>query len=219
MKLKVPTYCLVAALAFIAPALQAAVITPLLISGSSTSTTTTIGSPRTIDAALDGSGLTAVGDVSTWTHAAAGNSGHYLSAQYVPAANVVNETITLDFGAAYDIDNIYLWAYNRAENNRGIQTFDIAFDTGSGFGSAVSASSLGITNFTQGVGSGTSSTQTRTFTSTQTGVERIRLTNITNFGGDRIGISEIRFGGTAVPEPSAALLGGIGALLFVRRRK
>ena len=33
------------------------------------------------------------------------------------------------------------------------------------------------------------------------------------------GIGEIRFEGTLVPEPSAALLGGFGALLLLRRRR
>lgn len=35
-------------------------------------------------------------------------------------------------------------------------------------------------------------------------------------GGERVGLSEVRF--SQVPEPTAALLGGIGLLALLRRR-
>jgi hypothetical protein len=224
--MRLPSIITPLAAAFVALNSNAAVITPLLTtdSGSTTSTSTTIGGSRTIDAALNGVGLSGggtSGDILTETHATAqGNTNnHYLSNNYSPAANVANEVITLDLGGPFNINDIYLWGYSRAESNRGIRTFDIAFDTGSGFGSAVTALSLGITDFDEGPGSGSSSVQTRTFTSTQSGVERVQLSNITNFGGDRIAISEIRFGGTAVPEPSAFLLSSLGTLILFRRRR
>ena len=52
----------------------------------------------------------------------------------------------------------------------------------------------------------------------------IRMTVTDNFfgthtGGDRVGISEIRFMGDAVPETSTALLAALGSLCILRRRR
>jgi hypothetical protein len=59
---------------------------------------------------------------------------------------------------------------------------------------------------------------------TLTGVTNIRFSSITNFGDDGtgnsniVGMNEVRFV-NVVPEPSAALLGGLGVLGLLRRRR
>lgn len=225
MKPKSLFHSLLVALAALAPVLRAAIVTPLLSTdgGSVTSSTTFQDAPRTIDSALDGSGLTAVlteANILTVEHTPATISdNHFLTSAAQPVAN---EVLTFDLGGTFDISDIYLWQYHRPQVNRGVINFDIAFssDGGSTFGTAVAASSLGITDFALGATGGNALAQQRTFAAPQPGVTAIQLTNIQNNGDARIGIPEIRFGGTVVPEPStsALLLGVFGAFVLRRRR-
>ncbi|HEX7262412.1 MAG TPA: PEP-CTERM sorting domain-containing protein, partial [Luteolibacter sp.] len=58
------------------------------------------------------------------------------------------------------------------------------------------------------------------FSSDQIGVERIRLTvaqGDTGTGQTAGGFDEVAF--SSIPEPSAALLGGLGLLALLRRRR
>lgn len=205
---------------------SAGVITPLLSTdvGSSTSSTTTIGSPRTIDAAVSGLGLSGggtSGDILSETHDAGQSATHWLSDSGIITAGVsLSEVLTFDLGGSFDIDTIYIWTYNRPERARGVRTFDIAFSTdgGANFSPAVSAASLGMADFDIGATGGISSVQTRTITA-QSGVTDIRFTNIANFGAsDRLALPEIRFG-EVIPEPGSLAMLGLGGLLIARRRR
>ncbi|MFK7909280.1 MAG: PEP-CTERM sorting domain-containing protein [Akkermansiaceae bacterium] len=206
-------YSALLSLAMVTVSSAAIVITP-----TSATSTTSIGGTRTITAAIDSTGLDGVGDILDQTHDGGNSNTHWLS-------NTTNETVTFDLGGgtSFDVDTIYLWTYNRPERNRGVRTFDIAFSTdgGSSFGAAVSAASLGLTEFNIGTNNGSerSTVQTRSITK-QTGVTDIQITNITNWGdGSRIAIPEIRFG-DSVPEPSSVALISLAGLGFlIRRRK
>lgn len=98
---------------------------------------------------------------------------------------------------------------------RGIRNFDLWVSTdGTNFTEAVTKASLG--DFTIGDGSN-QAVQTKTFASIS-GVTHVELRNLNNWGGsDFYGLSEIRF--AAIPEPSAALLGSLGLLALLRRRR
>ena len=56
---------------------------------------------------------------------------------------------------------------------------------------------------------------------TYTGVTNVKFNDATHFsndGSDIVGLNEVRF--TVIPEPSAAaLLGGLGMLVLLRRRR
>jgi hypothetical protein len=190
-----------------------------IITPTSATSTTSIGGTRTIAAAIDSTGLSGggtSGDILSENHDGGGLNTHWLS-------NTTSETVTFDLGGTFDLNTIYLWAYNRPERNRGVRTFDIAFSTNGGvsYSAAVTADSLGLADFIIGTSSGgdISSAQTRDIT-TQTGVTNIRLTNISNFGDSaRIALPEIRFG-NSVPEPTSSALLGLGGLgLLIRRRR
>ena len=211
-----------AALTLMTGAIEAAVITPT----AATSTTQHDG-VRPITNTINSSGLSGggtSGDILSETHAGgATSSNHWLSSSSAGGGSTTSatEVLTFDLGGTFDVDTIYLWAYNRPEKNRGIKTFNIAFSTdgGGSFGTAVSAASLGMGDFVIGTsGSNDSSTvQTRTIT-TQTGVTDIQLTGLTTHGSTGfIAISEIRFG--AVPEPGSLALLGLGGLLIASRRR
>jgi hypothetical protein len=228
--MKIKTILSIITIPLATSSLQAAVIFPLLStdSGSVTSSTLTEeDAPRTIDSALDGSGFTSTltdANVLTVEHEpATSTDNHYLGNTGNGGADSIAATvITFDLGGAYDVTDIYLWQYHRSQTGRGLRSFDIAFSTDGGttFGTAVAASTLGITEFTIGSTSGNSTAQQRTFSSTQSGVDAIQFSIIVNHGDTtRLGISEIRFGGTAVPEPSSTALLGLGGLAFILRRR
>ncbi len=214
-----------------ASALQAAIISPLLSTapGSLTSSfLTSEDSLRTINSALDGSGLSATptdANILTVTHTSAtATDNHYLGNTSLTGggATIASEVLTFDLGSKFDVTDIYLWTYERSQASRGLVSFNISYSTdgGASFSSPVAASTLGITNFALWGVWTVQTPQQRTFSSALAGVDVIRFSNIVN-GGDagRLGISEIRFGGTAVPEPTTALLGGLGSLLLLMRRR
>lgn len=148
---------------------QTAVIKPYRATASST-----FDAIRVIEKTIDSSGLTAVGDVSTWTH----DNGEYT---YWMATVASNAVLTYSLPGVADVDGVYLWqnlAFNRALN-----TFDISFSTDNGvsFANTVSGLSLVVTNITQ----------TCSFPR-KSGVTHIRLSNLTS-SDTYVNLGEIRF--------------------------
>lgn len=99
---------------------------------------------------------------------------------------------------------------------RGMNTFTFQYSDDEG----QNYYSVGTLSATQGNGG----FQLIDLGTTLTGVTNVRFSSITNFGADGtgnsniVGLNEVRFV-NAVPEPSAALLGGLGVLALLRRRR
>ena len=216
MKTTLPLAAL-AGLALTASATAAVIITP-----TSATSTTTIGGSRTIDYTIDGSDLTAAGDPGTIvddTHAVNDDSAGY----WLSGADAVSgsEVLTFDLGGTFDVTDIHHWRYTRAGGapTRSLKTFDIYVSTngGSSYSLGVAAATLGdfaLPPYTA------LPAVTKTF-ATQSGVTHIELRNLVNHGDASFyGLSEIRFGGEVVPEPTTTALLGLGGLaLILRRRK
>lgn len=175
-------------------------------------------SNRPIGEAINGNGLSSGGasaDILTETHSAnSGNSGLYFVADGTGASPLSSLTMTFNLSAPSLVDTVHIWTYSRGgETDRAISSFDISFSTdgGSNYGTAIA-----LTGWAQ-VPVDDIPVQSMSFAS-QSAVTHIRINNVVNHGDPSYtGLSEIRFG--AVPEPSAALLGGLGGLLLLRRRR
>lgn len=141
------------------------------------------------------------------------NNFYWISGN-IGSANFSTVELTFDLGESFDdVDRVHLWNYSAGNSApRALKTLDISF------------SSDGV-NFTSGValtfadtpGNVRPNADTVSFDAVSD-VQYIRLTNFTNQGDDNyLAFHEIRFG--AIPEPSAALLGGLGLLCLLRRKR
>lgn len=222
----------------VATATQAAIIQPSSATATQNGSNTQVNSARSITRSVDGTGLSATpteANINTVTHTnggvgSDGGNNYWLSASNGmggsnPSTNLL---VTFNLDTAYNIDTIYLWQYRRDGGNvqRGVRTFDVQFsgDNGTSWSTAVSAASLGMSEFDIGAtiggpgGAGLVNVQARSI-SEQLNVTNIRLTRVTSWGSSGyVSIPEIRFGG-AVPEPGSLALLGLSGLLVARRRR
>ena len=118
----------------------------------SATSTTTIGSPRTIDATIDGTLLSSggtSGDILSETVTYAGSAGHWLSASSAVNDNAnfrsTTEVLTFTLAEPSTVNAFHLWPYVRVENIRGLRTCDISFsfDGGSTYPVTIDAATLG----------------------------------------------------------------------------
>jgi hypothetical protein len=98
-------------------------------------------------------------------------------------------------------------------SNRGISTFGLQISTDSG---ATWSANLQTVTPAQSTGN----IEYIDLGTTYTNVTNVKFNDATYFsndGADLMGLNEVRF--TVVPEPSTALLGGLGVLALLRRRR
>lgn len=146
--------------------------------------------------------------------AGAGSNNNYWISASIGAANFSKVVLTFDLVESFDgVDRVHLWNYSATNGvKRGLNTLNISFSSDN-----VTFSPTTALSFTHPPADTRHGVQTRTFDAVSD-VRYIRFTDITNHGdGSYLAFSEIRFG--AIPEPSAALLGGLGLLALLRRRR
>ena len=159
-----------------------------------------------------------VGDLPTYASMVDGGG----SAQYRPAS--VTATLIFDLGATYSLNGLRLWNYaeywgGSTYNDRGVKDFTLSFSTNGG------TTFSNAQNFTAAIGGGVGGSPLpngiagQGFSFGGISANAVKL-EITSSQGSEFssGIAAVRF--TAVPEPSSvALLGGLGSLLLMRRRR
>ena len=134
--------------------------------------------------------------------------------------------LKFDLGSAVDLSTIHTWGYADTNTN-GVSSFSLRFATDAegtgGFGTSITL------NPTFSITQDAFAMQTNDFGET-VNARYVEFTAIDNFfvapgdgsggeqaGGDRVGLGEVSF--SAIPEPTAGLLGLIGFGLLLRRRR
>lgn len=159
---------------------------------------------------------------TTWpTHDTDQLSGHtqWLSNTGTPST----QWIMFDLGQSYQLGSMHIWNWNDNRSiTRGINSVDVRFATSLtvAFGSATNTNpgwgAATTTTFAQATGLTSYTGEDKSFTAV---TARYVLFDVNSNYGDAqyVGLAETRF--ILVPEPSAALLSGLGALLLLRRRR
>lgn len=218
---------LAASLGFALPASAAVVITPTGITFTGTATEAGgINLDNELNL-INGNGLSGtptIGNITTITHSAAsfaapGNAwtttdpGGFPSDFFASTSATIIFDLTLD--NTYNITDLYTWGYHFGSLN----------------GNDISALTIdyGVGNFTDGTLNVNVALATNPGDAVQTSLgtitaNQLRLTVTDNHfgaatGGDRVSAAEFRFVGDVVPEPSSALLLGLGGLGLLRRRR
>jgi len=144
---------------------------------------------------------------------------------YWLATSKDNQWIDFAFNAAQLLDGMHVWNYSEWQTlARGVSQTDIEFYRGGNLVATLTAQTL--TQAPSGGYTGGSPTYAgESYSFGQTILaDHVKFTNMTNWGGDLIGLSEIRF--NAVPEIDPAmggsalsLVAGVLAMIEQRRRR
>ena len=205
---------------------QAATITGVTIEDVSSQLDGTSGQPqfnRVAENTINGSGFEPNG-AGTHSNANGNDNDMWLTTGTFTTPNdPLPAHITYDLEGNYDLSSFTVWNYNEnSATGRGANgvTVSVASSVGGSF-----TALAGITTFVEAPGDATTAfgeTFDLTALAAADNVRLLRIDIATNHGGDNsfAGLSEIRFDGTVVPEPTTTALLGLGGLaLILRRRK
>ncbi|MCH7228411.1 hypothetical protein [Haloferula sp. A504] len=187
---------------------SAAVITTMTVSGG------TGFSAETAPDRLIGPGITASGDVTTWTHT---NTSWPSDVHWLTVFGS-DSWVEFDLGGTYTVGTAHIWNFNTSEADRAARsasTVRLIFSENSTFGDA--DDSFQDLSLSPGTGLTTYTGEHIALTQVSD-VTNIRLEILTNGGNTFAAMSEVRF--SAIPEPSSfALVAGMFGLTCVRRRR
>ena len=134
--------------------------------------------------------------------------------------------IVLDLGADQTLGSILLWqySYDSPEGNQA-QTLEVRVNTEAEGSATFAGSATTVTLLKISELAGVNSAQAFALDAIATG-RYVQLSILDNYydaanssyGGDRVGLGEVRFASEAVPEPATMALLSLGALLIRRRR-
>lgn len=190
-----------------------------------------------------------INDPSQWVHNSNSWQSEWLGSTILDSSNSLNSKIgwaVFDFGSVTaGLENIYIWS-NRSVGGSGERTnaYNIYYSSGTGIDTLPSMPNSGQVSNTQAANPGYAVQGDYDFSSgdwTQLGsynlqqpsspwgpdateslggisAQYIGIEIISGHGtDDRIGLGQVEF--TAIPEPSVALLGGLGLFGLLRRRR
>jgi hypothetical protein len=154
--------------------------------------------------------VSGVTDYSTYLTLAPTQASNPLT-QYAVMSDAANVTYDFDLGAAYHVTNMILWNGPASATTR-VATFSVIISDSSDFSTSQSMGSFSSSP------SGAHPVAAEGFNLTAADGRYIRVVT-TNAGGARTLIGEVAFAGTAVPEPSSALLVAFGTVGLLHRRR
>lgn len=210
--MKLPaTFALLTAMA--SPLTAAVMIQPSSVTANASLVNTNYNINRLIDQAQSTvsytSGLT---DYATYLAAApkAAPFGTVL-VEYAAMFETPSLVLEFDLGSAWSITNIILW--NAPQTAAHIQSFSVIVSNSPTFGTVTSLGPFAATT----TAAYPMEAQGITFAAPVEG-RYVRVTS-TSSHASRTLLGEVAFAGNAIPEPSAALLGAVGAFSLFRRRR
>jgi hypothetical protein len=114
-------------------------------------------------------------------------------------------------GSSYLLTDMHIWQYGHPFVNysKDIKVQFSTTGTGGVFG--------GDVDITLAIGAATVSAQTFAIPSITANAVKFTITSSSGGNGNYVGLSEVKF--SAIPEPGSALLGGLGLLMLLRRRR
>ncbi|NWK54515.1 discoidin domain-containing protein [Verrucomicrobiaceae bacterium N1E253] len=222
MKMK-NTSILALSLSLVSPGFAAVLITPTGVTSiTDSSDLFKVGDGGLINNSLIGTPAT-LANYTTTTHVnvTSGSVG-WVTADPAPAGgdyfgpgeNNPNPVLTFALDQTYTLTDFVFWGYFNGGTGNEAKAFTLEFST-----TGTSGTFSGTTPLTQPTAVGTGNPATLNFAAVNANAVRITITD--NQGGiDRVGLGEVKFIGSAVPEPSSTALLGLGGLaLILRRRK
>jgi hypothetical protein len=154
------------------------------------------------DSALSGTAPHTIGDTHT---------GHAVDTAWLSSGATLPQTVTFDLGSSYLLTAMHIWQYAHLDANfsKAIKVQFSTTGTGGAFG--------GDVDITLANGANTVSAQTFAIPSITANAVKFTITSRAGGPGNYVGLSEVKF--SAIPEPGSALLGGLGLLMLLRRRR
>lgn len=176
-------------------------------------------------------------DPSTWINNSGTWQSEWLANSRLDTGTSLNNKmgwVVMNFGSAVaNLENMYVWNGRYSGANEETRSFNVYYSSGVGIDGLPampnSKSSTGDYDFSSGDwtqlgstvsigGPGSPYTPDQTIALGSITAQYIGIEILTAEGAaSRVGLGQIEF--TAVPESSAALLGGLGALMLLRRRR
>jgi MYXO-CTERM domain-containing protein len=189
--------------AAVAPAQAAVLITPVGVTASSEYDPDYVALNLINNSGLSGTAPYEITDI---------HGEHVGTTWYTEGA--LPQTLTFDLGGLYTLSNLHIWQYTHSTHNWA-KDITVAFSTtgtSGTFGNAVNIQMLNQSGLNQ---------PAENFALiTPVNADAVKFTVTSTWEENHyVALAEVKFTGTAIPEPSAALLGAFGLFALLRRRR